>query len=562
METSGLSPLDSRILLAQIGFPDKSVFVLNGVKSDLKFLKPYFEDRKWLKLAHNAKFEAKFLNYFLQAELKGIFDTFLAEQLITDVPFPSLAMVALKYTGEVLDKSVRTTFFDSTNSSFSDEQITYAAKDAEILFPIWEAQKKLLKDFGLERVADLEFELVRVLAAMELEGVPINTDRWKSRLKDYEKEHEDSRLKMHELLFDGGLLDEQTGMFERDAINLNSPKQILESFKKLGININATNVRELSLIEHPAAVELLNYRKLQKIQSSYGETFLGAIHPFTGRIHPDWQQIGTQTGRFACRNPNLQQMPVEFRYCVSLPGYKIVVADYSQIELRILAELSQDPGLTNAFEMGGDPHKATAAQMFNLPIDSIDKEQRFIAKTINFGLAYGMGYMKLRDMLNNGKNRKEWISVEDTKSLLFRYKKTYKKAIEWLTYAGNAGFARDYSETMLGRRRWFVKPSQGMDYDNKVASIKRQAANAVIQGTNADITKLALLDIYNELNLYDLRATIILQVHDEIVVLAHERSAETVKEVVEASMINAAKTLLKSVPIKADAVVSDIWKKD
>ena len=565
METSGLSPFDSRILLAQIGFPDKSVFVLNAVKSDLKFLKSYFEDRRWLKLAHNAKFEAKFLNYFLQTELKGVFDTFLAEQLITDVPFPSLAMVALKYTGEVLDKSVRTTFFDSTNNTFSDEQITYAAKDAEILFPIWEAQKKLLKDFGLERVADLEFELVRVLAAMELEGVPINVDRWKSKLKDYEKEHEESRLKMHELLFDDGHLDEQVGMFERDAINLNSPKQILASFKKLGIDISATNVRELSLIEHPAAVELLNYRKLQKIQSSYGETFLGVIHPFTGRIHPDWQQIGTQTGRFACRNPNLQQMPAEFRYCVSLPGYKIVVADYSQIELRILAELSKDPGLTDAFDMGGDPHKATAAQMFNIPIDTVDKEQRFIAKTINFGLAYGMGYMKLRDMLNNGKNRKDWISVEDTKSLLFRYKKTYKKAIEWLTYAGNAGFARDYSETMLGRRRHFQKPAtefKDQDYDKAVSSIKRQAANAVIQGTNADITKLALLDIYNELNLYDLRATIILQVHDEIVVLAHERSAETVKQVVEASMINAAKTLLKSVPIKADAVVSDIWKKD
>ena len=115
---------------------------------------------------------------------------------------------------------------------------------------------------------------------------------------------------------------------------------------------------------------------------------------------------------------------------------------------------------------------------------------------------------------------------------------------------------------MLGRRRWFTKPAVDTNYDNEVASIKRQAANSVIQGTNADITKLALLDIYNELNLYDLRASIILQVHDEIVVLAHERSAETVKDLVEASMINAARTLLKSVPVKADAVVSDIWKKD
>jgi DNA polymerase I len=562
LETSGLNPLDSRILLAQIGFPDKSVFVLNAVKSDLKFLKPYLEDRKWLKLAHNAKFETKFLKYSIGAELRGIFDTYLAEQLITPIPMPSLALTALKYTGEVLDKTVRATFHDSTDSTFSDEQIVYAAKDAEILFPIWGAQKSLIEKYGLGRVVELEFDLVRVVAAMELEGVPINVDRWNTKLVDYAKEHEESRLRMHELLFDEGHLDEQVGMFERDAINLNSSKQILGAFKKLGIDINATNERELSLINHPAAKELLNYRGLQKIQSSYGQTFLGEIHPFTGRIHPDWQQIGTQTGRFACKSPNLQQMPSEFRHCISLKGRKIVVADYANIELRILAELSQDPGLTQAFDMGDDPHKATAAQMFNIPIDTVTKEQRFTAKTISFGIAYGMGFMKLRDTLNLNKPEGSKVSFEDAKSLLFRYKKTYKKAIEWLTYAGNAGFARDYSETMFGRRRWFTKPIMDANYDNEVASIKRQAANSVIQGTSADITKLALLDIYNELNLYDLRASIILQVHDEIVVLAHERSAETVREVVEASMINAAKTLLKSVPVKADAIISDIWKKD
>ena len=562
LETSGLSPLDSRILLTQIGFPDKSVYVLNAVKSDLKFLKPYLEDRKWLKLAHNAKFEAKFLKHFIGAEFRGIFDTYLAEQLLTPTPMPSLALTALKYTGEVLDKTIRTSFHDSTNSTFSDEQITYAAKDAEVLFPIWEAQKVLIEKYGLGRVAELEFELVRVLAAMELEGVPINVDRWNTKLKDYEREHEESRLKMHELLFDGTGVPEQVGMFERDSINLNSPKQILGVFKKLGIDINTTNERELSLINHPAAKELLNYRGLQKIQSSYGQTFLGEIHPFTGRIHPDWQQIGTQTGRFACKSPNLQQMPAEFRYCISLKDRKIVVADYANIELRILAELSQDPGLTRAFDMGDDPHKATAAQMFNISIEAVTKEQRFTAKTISFGIAYGMGFMKLRDTLNLNKAGGTKISFEDAKGLLFRYKKTYKKAIEWLIYAGNAGFARDYSETMLGRRRWFTKPAVDTNYDNEVASIKRQAANSVIQGTNADITKLALLDIYNELNLYDLRASIILQVHDEIVVLAHERSAETVKDLVEASMINAARTLLKSVPVKADAVVSDIWKKD
>jgi DNA polymerase I len=550
--------------LAQIGFPDGSVDILNVRKDPnaLMVLRPYLESRKWTKLVHNAKFETKFIKYFCDGEMKGVYDSFLAEQLLTSDSYASLATVAAKYTGERLDKSVRESFFESKADEFSDEQLAYAAKDAEILFPIYKAQSPLISTYTMDRVADLEFDLVRVVASMELEGVPIDTDKWNHKLEEYKLEHEASRLKMHEILFDDAGLWEQQGMFERDAINLNSPKQILEAFKKIGIKATATDERSLSIIDHPAARELLNYRKLQKILSSYGETFLGEIHPFTNRIHADFQQIGTQTGRFACKKPNMQQMPAEFRYCVGAKGYKIVVADYSQIELRILAELSEDPALTQAFDLGDDPHKATAAQMFGIPIDTVTKEQRFIAKTINFGLAYGMGFMKLRDILNFEKPDSQKISIADTQSLLYRYKKTYKKAVEWLQYAGNAGFARNYSETMLGRRRFFTKPAVGADYDKEVASIKRQAANAVIQGTNADITKIAMLDIYNELKLYNLRASIILQVHDEIVILAHERSAEEVKKVIEASMINSAKTLLKNVPVKADAVVSDIWKKD
>jgi DNA polymerase I-like protein with 3'-5' exonuclease and polymerase domains len=562
LETTGLNPHDSRLLLCQIGFPDGKVFVINALENDLDPLRPYIEDRAWLKIVQNAKFEYKFLKYHAKIDMKGVYDTFLAEQLVTENIYTGLAGLTTKYTDETLDKSVRTSFYDQ-KGDFSTTQLEYAAKDAEILFPIWRAQSPKLEEFKLGQVSELEFDLVRVVGNMELEGVPIDLERWTTKLEEYRRDHEQSRLRMHELLFDDGKMNEQMGLFERNSINLNSPRQIKDAFAKIGLDVNATNERELALIDHPLAKEMLNYRRLQKILSAYGETFIGAIHPFTKRIHADFQQIGTQTGRFSCKEPNLQQMPEEFRHCVSLPGYKIVVADYSQIELRILAQISGDPSLTRAFDMGGDPHTATAAQMFNIPIESVTKDQRFIAKTINFGLAYGMGWTKLRDILNFGKHEKDMISIDETKELLFRYKRTYRKAIEWLTYAGNAGFARGDSETMLGRRRFFNKPSPSSEnYDNEVASIKRQAANSVIQGTNADITKLAMLDIFNELNLYGLRGSIILQVHDEIVVLAHERSAETVKEVVESAMINSAKTLLKSVPVKADAVVSDIWKKD
>jgi DNA polymerase I-like protein with 3'-5' exonuclease and polymerase domains len=314
------------------------------------------------------------------------------------------------------------------------------------------------------------------------------------------------------------------------------------------------------MIDHPAAKELLEYRRVQKILSSYGETFLDQIHPFTGRIHADFDQIGTATGRFSCRNPNLQQMPDEFRQCVSLDNHKIVVADYSQIELRILGELSQDQRFVESFVKGIDLHTNTAAIMFDVPLDKVTKEQRFIAKSINFGIAYGMGPNKLSDILNAGKPPRERLPIERVKTIFNKYKATYSGVIKWLAEAGDTAYRQGYSTTMMNRRRYYMAP-QGDDIDFQIAGIKRQGANSPIQGTNADITKLALIDLHKVLKENHFRAQIILQVHDEIVVLAHKTQAEAVKEIVVDSMTQSAQTLLKTVPVKADAYISDMWKK-
>jgi DNA polymerase I-like protein with 3'-5' exonuclease and polymerase domains len=400
---------------------------------------------------------------------------------------------------------------------------------------------------------------------MELEGVPIDLNKWKSKIAYYATEHEASRLRMNELLFPSTVMEQQ-GMFVRDAINLNSPKQLKEAFGNIGVKLEATNEREIGIINHPAAKELMNYRRLQKIMSSYGETFLGEIHPFTGRIHPDWQQIGTATGRFSCKSPNLQQMPDEFRQCVSLQDHVAVVADYSQIELRILAEYSGDAKFMEAFLSGEDLHKATAAAMFSVPTEDITKEQRFIAKTINFGLAYGMGPNKLMDILNQesmkeGKGAK--FQIRQVQAIMNRYKNTYRDVIAWLHQAGELAYRNGYSETMLGRKRYFTRPDMtSPNYLQEIASIKRQGANAPIQGTNADITKIAMVNLHNDLEDYNFRAKIILQVHDEIVVLAHKRHAVAVKEMVVESMLKSASGVLKKVPVKVDAYISDIWKKE
>lgn len=562
IETTGLSPLDSRILLAQISFPDKSYVILPS--AGLGELGPYFTDTKWLKIIQNVKFDTKFILKYYGIETRNVFDTMIAEELLnTDKSGVSnLGAIARKYTGKELDKSIRESFYKrGTITTFTDKQLAYASQDSEILFPIYEAQKKALEENGLTAVADVEFELAPIVGDMELTGVPIDTDKWQEKLAKYKEEHEASRIKMHEILFDDGGLQEQLGMFARDSINLNSPKQLMSAFLAIGIDIEKTDERELSLVDHPAAKELLNYRKLQKILSSYGVSFLEKIHPFTGRIHADFKQMGTQTGRFSCREPNLQQMPEEFRECVSLEGHKIVVADYPNIELRILAELSGDENLSQAFESGQDPHKSTASLMFNIPIDRVSKEQRFIAKTINFGISYGMGTDKLKDMLNSKRAPNEQLTFGQVQSIMTKYKKTYKRAADWLMETGNLSYRRGYSETMLGRRRILPRPFNPGD-DEAIASLKRKGANSPIQGTNADITKIGMVNLHNELQSYYPSAKMILQVHDEVAVLAPSAISEGVKSVVEESLTASAQQLLKVVPVHVEAVISDIWKKD
>jgi DNA polymerase I-like protein with 3'-5' exonuclease and polymerase domains len=563
LETTGLNPHDSRMLLVQIGLPDGRVYIYPiHDDSNITGLGPFFGDSNIKKIFQRGKFDQGFFLYHNRKfEFNNLFDTHVAEKVInSDSRTNSLENLALKYTGTSLNKEIRKSFINMKGTDFTQEQLEYAAQDVSILFPIYEAQKEKIQAQGVERVAQLEFDLTTVIADMELAGVPIDVPKWKKILEDHRVEHETSKSKMFELLYDDNPIDEQLGLFHREPMNLNSPKQLKEIFAKIGIDLETTNEREIAMVNHPAARELLEYRRLQKILSSYGETFLDQIHPFTGRIHADFDQIGTATGRFSCRNPNLQQMPDEFRQCVSLSGYKVVVADYSQIELRILGELSKDKRFIEAFVNDIDLHTNTASIMFNTPLDKVTKDQRFIAKTINFGIAYGMGPNKLSDILNAGKPESQRLPLHRVKAIFNKYRDTYRDVIRWLQEAGDSAYRQGYSTTMMGRRRYYNPPT-GDDIDFQIAGIKRQGANSPIQGTNADITKLALLDVRKVLREYNFRADIILQVHDEIVVLAHKSQAEAVKEVLEDSMIKSAEKILKTVPVKVDSYINTMWRK-
>ncbi len=565
IETSGLNPIDSRILLAQFGFED-TAYVVNTHSVDLSPVLPFLSSKRWLKLIHNASFEASFFQHFYKTDINNIFDTYLAEVLISFDSGHSLEAVALKYANMILNKDIRKTFHGMRPMNiFSDKQLQYAADDVVALFPVYRAQSEALKASGQLEIAEVEFELANVVANMRLTGVPIDRSKWQAKFDAHLLEHEKSRIRMNELIFDNTDMPEQIGMFVRDSINLNSTKQLKTGFAALGIDIDSTKEQVIALIDHPAAKELLNYRKLQKIGSSYGASFLDKIHPFTNRIHPDFQQIGAATGRFACREPNVQQIPEEFRECVAEEGYKIIAADYSQMELRILAQLSGDELFVNALRSGADLHKTTASLMFNIPLDSVDKEKRFVAKTLNFGITYGMGINKLKDMLNAEAEKNGWdsYSFEKARALLQQYKRTYVTATKWLLKTGEEAFARGYATTIMGRRRLLSKPYglEGKELEAKIASIKRQGANTPVQGSNADITKLAMVNLYRDLHTYGYRAHIINQVHDEIVVLAHNSQAETIRDMIVESMVESAEKVITQVPVKVDASISDYWHK-
>lgn len=573
IETTGLFARDSRILLCQIGVWDSGdnhvAFVIDATRLALDSILPFLESRKVRKIIQNSKFERQFFLDKYGIEIHNVYDTQLAEKVLHPDSFKyGLADLAEKYAGIKLDKSVRRTFFERKKFQLTQEQIEYAAMDVEVMWPIMEAQSKKLVELNLAHVAELEFALAQVVADMEEEGVPVDKPKWVGLLRDYERDHEVAREKLLDAIYATNLIDEQLGLFARGGINASSHDQIKKAFNKIGINVESTSEREISLIDHPAARALLEYRELDKIVTSYGNaSFIDKIHPFTGRIHADFQQIGTETGRFACKEPNLQQMPKKFRECVGLEDWAIVGADYSQIELRILAEYSGEPVMLNAFETGQDIHKITASTMFGVPVDKVNDEQRFAAKTINFGIVYGMQAKKLMDMLNAEAAKKSTPkkSFMEAKKMLEAYHRTYPRASKWLTQTANQAYVSLMSQTMYGRKRFYTAPDgvklTEKEYEQQVAAIKRKGSNTPIQGTNADITKLAMLNVYNNLKDGGYRAKIIIQVHDEIVVLAHQRQKEEVKSVILDSMLESAQQVLKRVPVKADAYISDYWKK-
>ncbi len=557
-ETNGLDPYDSKLLLVQVSTPEKC-YIIDAQSVPLEPLQDILGSTRILKLLQNAKFDYKMLKAQGNLELNNIYDTMLAERLLTAGlgNLVNLQVLNQKYLGERMDKSVRKTFYGPTSATtyLNPDQLVYAAKDALSLFPIYTQQLAKLKSEKLLTVADVEFKCVRAVGDLELAGCKLDTAKWRQILAAVEIKRDAVRSALMDILPSGKT--RQSSMFGSDEylINLNSAPQIIAEFARLGMILEDTSEATLSKQSHVAAKMLLEYKGHEKTLSAFGESLLSLIHKKTGRIHPDFIQYGADTGRFSCSNPNVQQIPAtsDFRACfVPEEGYKLVTSDYSQAELRILAELSQDEGFLNAFKSGGDLHILAASQMFNITPDQVTKAQRSQAKAINFGLAYGMGPQGLALRIDK--------TVDEARDLIGAYFKAFSGVQRWLEKAGRDSAKYGYSPTPLGRKRYYALPSSDdPDYRRKMSEIDRRGKNAPIQGANADITKIALIFLKESLVRYDAR--LVNTVHDEIVVEVREDQAEEVCHLVEAEMIRAAQEVLKEVPVVADAKVGDYWSK-
>jgi DNA polymerase-1 len=335
-------------------------------------------------------------------------------------------------------------------------------------------------------------------------------------------------------------------------LNLNSPKQITDAFRSLGIDLPDTKVWTLLKVDHPAATALLEYRELQKKLGTYLETYPNFIHPKTGRIHANFLQCRVPTGRLACTNPNVQQIPHEdeFRSCfVSEQGNTLVIADYSQIELRILAEVSGDPAFVRAFQEGEDLHRMTAATMYGVEREKVTKEQRSAAKRINFGLMYGRGPKSLSAQLGTDEER--------ARGLIDEYFANYPRVRRYLQGTASRAMKTGTLRTLSGRVRKFGDTS-GLGSMER-GGMRREAMNYPIQGASADIAKLALAYIREELKGLDAR--LINSIHDEFVVECAEEVAQEVAERTRAGMARAGEEILEKVPVEVEVAISPEWRK-
>ena len=515
-------------------------------------LEMILEDEETLKVFHNAVFDLKFLQHHLFPKIRyrNIFDTFLSEKVLTAgiKTGCSLKAVAKKYLNVEMDKTEQTGF--KKGQDLTEDQVKYAVNDVEVLEGVFEKQKLELLQAGLIPTARLEFSIIPAVVEIELKGISLDTEKLQKLKGELTKERHELHEKLSELV-EKHTEPPNSDLFGRkEPVNFNSPVQVKKILSKMGHKVDSTGTETLKKLDSDFARAMVKYRKTSKLLSSFVEPLPKHINSKTGRIHPEFPQMGTDTGRFTCQNPNLQQIPHDQAWrdlFAARPGHKILTADYSQIELRIMAEFSQDKAFLDAYRKGIDLHTRTASDVFQVPIDKVTKDQRNVAKTINFGLCYGMTQKGLSSRLN--------ISEGEAQEFIKAYYKAYPVVKNTLDRLGMKAVKEGHSQTVLGRKRYFPEPgSFGQE-----KAIERKGRNTPIQSTCGDILKKAVFYIHDEI--WNMPAWIINLVHDEVVLEFREDGKDIMKALVEECMVRAGRDFLKLVPVEVDITVDSVWRK-
>ncbi|RMD70456.1 MAG: DNA polymerase I [Gammaproteobacteria bacterium] len=524
----------------------------------LEALRPLLEDPRKLKLGHNLKYDMGVLAR-CGIELRGIaFDTMLESYVLDSTASRhDLDSLALRYLGhrtilfeEVAGKGAKQVPFSRVPL---EQAAPYAAEDAEVTMRLhhrlW---PRLEKEAALKALfEDLEMPLVPILSAMERAGVRVDTEQL--------------QLQSRELAAKIEALREEIQLLAGEAFNPDSPKQLQAIlFGKLGLPVLAKTPKgqpstaegvlaELAL-DYPLPRLILTYRSLSKLKSTYTDALVRQVHPATGRVHTSFHQAVAATGRLSSSNPNLQNIPIRTeegrrirRAFIAPEGCVLIAADYSQIELRILAHLSRDEGLLKAFREGRDIHRATAAEVFGIPPGSIDAEQRRRAKAINFGLIYGMSAFGLARQLG--------IPREEAEAYMERYFARYPQVAAFMESIRRRAHAQGYVETLFGRR--IHLPELKAASAQRRAQAERAAINAPMQGTAADIIKRAMILCQRWIEREGVEARMILQVHDELVFEVAEEAAEKAAGGLKGCMEGAAAL---SVPLQVEVGIGRNWE--
>lgn len=562
-ETTSANPMEAELVGLSFSVKEKEAFYVpisanrEEALQIVNIFKPLYEDPEIVKVGQNIKYDYEVLRGY-GVDIQGpMFDTMLAHYLIQPELHHNMDYMAetlLNYQTIHIEELIGPKGKGQKNMrDLAPEKVyEYAAEDADITLRLKNVLEPRLKELGVESLFyDIEMPLVRVLADMELTGVCLDTESLKETERAFVERM--NQYEQHAYLLAG------------EKFNISSPKQvgdilfekmkIVEKPKKTKTGQYVTSEEVLLQLRDKAPIvdDILNYRGMKKLLGTYVEALPKLINSRTGHIHTSFNQAVTATGRLSSSDPNLQNIPVrdddgrEIRRCfVPEPGCKWFSADYSQIELRIMAHLSGDENMIEAFREGQDIHRATAAKIWKKPLDEVTDSQRKSAKQANFGIIYGITTYGLAQRMG--------IDNSEARQLIDDYFETFPKVREYMEQSKETARKQGYAETLFGRRRYLP------DINSKNGTVRgfaeRNAINAPIQGSEADIIKLAMIRIHRRFKEEGIRSKMTLQVHDELNFSVYPDEAEQVERIVIEEMQNAYSL---SVPLTADAGWGSNW---